>query len=60
MNSISYLKTTQRGRGTVVERFAPAMAVVIPAVPGVPRNAGPSVPPAAAGADARKTEGSRP
>lgn len=60
MNSISYLKTTQRGRGMVVERFAPAMAVVMPGAPGVPRNAGPSVPPAATAADARKTEGSRP
>lgn len=60
MNSISYLKTTKRGQGMVVGRFAPAMAVVMPAVPGVPRNSGPSVPPAAAAADARKTEGSQP
>ncbi len=60
MNSISYLKTTKRGRGMVVERFAPAMAVVMPAVAGVPRNSGPSALPAAAGADAPKTEGMRP
>lgn len=60
MNSISYMKTTKRGRGMVVERFAPAMAAVMPAVASVPRNSGPSVLPAAAGADARKTEGRRP
>ncbi|MDP1674873.1 MAG: hypothetical protein Q8L65_17390 [Burkholderiales bacterium] len=59
MNSISYLRTEKRSQGMVVERFAPAMAVVLPGIPGLQPDPGPSGRSAVAGATAPGNQVSR-